>query len=171
MLDRLRNRNGSLLPASSIYRIFGQLLLAMKSLHEHDPIVVHRDLKLENILFGPDGNVRLCDFGSCVYGHTPLRNATERTSAEDVIEKTTTQMYRSPEMVDLYQRDFLTEKTDIWALGCIFYALIYLLHPFQDAGSLGILSGKINYPANYTVSEDAQIVLKRLLDVSNHDLS
>jgi AP2-associated kinase len=58
--------------------------------------------------------VRLCDFGSCVIGHVLLRNVSERSAAEEVIMKETTQMYRAPEMVDLYLRDVLTEKTDIW---------------------------------------------------------
>jgi serine/threonine protein kinase len=52
LLERLNSRNGNPLPAESVFRIFGQLLLAMKPLHENRPPVVHRDLKLENILFG-----------------------------------------------------------------------------------------------------------------------
>ena len=47
-------------------------------------------------------------------GPVPIRNAEERAAAEEIIGKETTQMYRSPEMIDLYMRDVLTEKTDIW---------------------------------------------------------
>jgi serine/threonine protein kinase len=166
LLNRLNDRKGIQLPPSSIYRIFGQILLAVKSLHASDPIVTHRDLKLENILFGGDGNVRLCDFGSCVFGHVTMRTPEERSAAEEVIERTTTQMYRSPEMVDLYLRSVLTEKTDIWALGCILYALCFLVHPFQDAGSLGILSAKIQIPSHSSVHPDVHVILLRMLDVS-----
>ncbi len=52
LLHRLNQRHGQPLPAESIYRIFGQILLGMKSLHEHRPPIIHRDIKLENILFG-----------------------------------------------------------------------------------------------------------------------
>lgn len=52
LLDRLNSRNGNYLPPASLYRIFGQLLTALKPMHEHNPPVTHRDLKLENILFG-----------------------------------------------------------------------------------------------------------------------
>lgn len=52
LLHRLNERHGQPLPAESIYRIFGQILLGMKSLHEHRPPIIHRDIKLENILFG-----------------------------------------------------------------------------------------------------------------------
>ena len=52
LLDRLNSRQGSPLPSAGIYRIFGQLLKALKPFHEHSPPITHRDLKLENILFG-----------------------------------------------------------------------------------------------------------------------
>lgn len=58
--------------------------------------------------------MRLCDFGSCVTGHIFVRNVEEKAAAEEIIGKETTPMYRSPEMIDLYMRDILTEKTDIW---------------------------------------------------------
>ena len=52
LLDKLKARDGQHLPGASVYRIFGQLLLALKPFHENNPPVTHRDLKLENILFG-----------------------------------------------------------------------------------------------------------------------
>lgn len=61
-----------------------------------------------------DNSIRLCDFGSCCIGYTYLRNQAERSAAEEVIQKETTPMYRAPEMIDLYLREELTEKTDIW---------------------------------------------------------
>jgi len=188
LLDRLNMRNGSPLPMESAFRIFGQLLLSLKPLHQNNPPIVHRDLKLENILFGgvstiifingmelvtsivlhsQDGKVRLCDFGSCVEGFIYLRNAEERQTAEEIIAKETTLIYRAPELVDLYLRDVLTEKSDIWALGCILYALCYLNHPFQNVGSLGILSAKLQFPAVSTVSPDTIILIQRMLDVSD----
>ena len=51
-------------------------------------------------------------------GNVPLRNVEERAAAEEIIGKETTQIYRSPEMIDLYMRDLLTEKSDIWVRLC-----------------------------------------------------
>jgi serine/threonine protein kinase len=132
LLERLLQRQGKYIHEHTIFKFFSQLLQAVSILHNNDPHVVHRDLKLENVLFASDGNLKLCDFGSCVIGTVSIKTSTERTEAESQINKETTPIYRSPEMVNLYMREELTEKTDIWALGCIFYAMCYLKLPFQE---------------------------------------
>eukprot|EP01039_Chlorochromonas_danica_P000800 gene800-868_t len=165
LLDRLNSRHGSFLPAEAIYRIFGQILLGIQAFHENHPPIIHRDIKLENVLFGPDGKVRLCDFGSCVESPIYLRNITEREQADEIIQRETTPMYRAPEMADLYMREILTEKSDIWALGCVFFALTFLKHPFQDVGSLAIIAGKYTIPKDSPLTEDGHVFLKRMLDI------
>lgn len=52
LLGRLLARNGSYLPQDTIFRMFGQLCLALKDMHLSRPPIVHRDIKLENVLFG-----------------------------------------------------------------------------------------------------------------------
>ena len=47
----------------------------------------------------------------------PLETPQQRANEEEVVERTTTQMYRAPEMVDLYMERELTEKVDIWVRG------------------------------------------------------
>mgnify|MGYP003384930286 CR=1 FL=1 len=119
LLDMLNKKAGSFLSMNTIADIFGQVLKAMEGLHAHTPPVTHRDLKLENLLLSRNGVIKLCDFGSCVSGTIPLTSQLERSRAEEVINKTTTQAYRAPEMVDLFMREELTEKTDIWVSCCV----------------------------------------------------
>ena len=77
-------------------------------------------------------------------------------------------MYRAPEMVDLYLRPVLTEKTDIWALGCMLFAICFLVHPFADGSSLGILNGKVHFPDHSSFNpETMHALILRLLDVRN----
>jgi hypothetical protein len=54
------------------------------------------------------------------------------------------------------------------ALGCILYTLCFLAHPFQDMGSLGILSARISMPANVPLAPEVTTMLMRMLDVSQH---
>ena len=76
-------------------------------------------------------------------------------------------MYRAPEMIDLYLRPMLTEKTDIWALGCVLYAMCFLTHPFADGSSLGILNGKVTFPADSPYDPSSvHALIMRMLDVS-----
>ena len=110
----------------------------------------------------------MCDFGSCLESPIPCRTAEERQRAEESIAKETTQMYRAPEMIDLYMRPQLTEKSDIWAMGCMLFALCYLTHPFPDGSGLGILNAKICYPDNAaakTVPPEVNTFILRMLDV------
>lgn len=50
----------------------------------------------------------------------PVETAEQRANEEEVVEKTTTQMYRAPEMVDLYLERELTEKVDVWVSRRVF---------------------------------------------------
>lgn len=87
---------------------FGQICNAVSYLHAQRPPIVHRDLKPVNFLV-KHGAYKLCDFGSAVFGHVDLRTPKARSEAEEVIQKTTTQMFRAPEMVDLYMAKKLTQ--------------------------------------------------------------
>ena len=65
LLTRIMDRNPRVdLEMEEIWRFFGQILLGVEVLHTAKPkFIVHRDLKLENILFANDETIRLCDFG------------------------------------------------------------------------------------------------------------
>ena len=52
-------------PPSTVAKIFAQITSAVAKMHRASPPIVHRDLKLENLLVEESGkNLRLCDFGS-----------------------------------------------------------------------------------------------------------
>lgn len=151
LFDLVRGRQtGGKFPfaRSEILDIAHDIASAVAVMHHQQPHpIAHRDLKLENVLLTythththtQKETYKLIDFGSAVAGPVPLTNAQERAHEEERIIKTTTQMYRAPEMVDLYMRRALDEKVDVWALGCVFFTVLHLVHPFDGAGNLGML--------------------------------
>lgn len=153
---------------SSLVIAFGQICNAVSYLHAQQPPIIHRDLKPVNFLL-KNGAYKVCDFGSAVIGHTDLRSPELRRLATDVVTKTTTQMFRAPEMVDLYMTKRLTESTDVWALGCCLYSLAYLSDCFEEGSNLAILSCKYKIPANNPYGEGLVELLDRMLTLNYKD--
>ena len=116
----------------------------MARLHHCQTPIIHRDLKVENILKADDGNYVLCDFGSAT-AKILDPNKQGVTTVEEEIKKYTTLSYRSPEMIELYSGKPLTSKLDIWALGCLLYKLTFFTLPFGES-TLAITSGKLTFP-------------------------
>jgi len=111
-----------------ICSIFKQVCLALQALHSQNPPIAHRDIKIENVLIGTDKKFKLCDFGSCTTKHATYESREEIAAEEENIQKTSTAMYRAPEMADLYRRQRISEKVDIWALGCFLYTLTFFFN-------------------------------------------
>jgi len=149
---------------SALIIAFGQICNAVSYLHAQRPPIVHRDLKPVNFLV-KNGAYKLCDFGSAVFGHVELKTQQARAEAEDVIQKTTTQMFRAPEMVDLYMAKRLTQTTDVWALGCCLYSLAFLQNCFEEGSNLAILSRNFKIPDDNPYGDGLAELLDRMLTV------
>ncbi|KAL7503694.1 hypothetical protein ACHAXN_001449 [Cyclotella atomus] len=148
----------------SLIIAFGQIANAVSYLHAQRPPVIHRDLKPVNFLISRN-SYKICDFGSAVLGHTDLRTPENRRKAEEIIGKTTTQMFRAPEMVDLYMAKRLTQATDVWALGCCLYSLAFLKDCFEEGSNLAILSNKYKIPEDNPYGEGIVDLIDRMLTV------
>ncbi|XP_067886565.1 cyclin-G-associated kinase isoform X2 [Heterodontus francisci] len=148
------------LPCNTVLKIFYQTCRGVQHMHKQKPPIIHRDLKVENLLVSHQGTIKLCDFGSATsIAHYPdyTWSAQKRAMVEEEITRNTTPMYRTPEIIDLYSNYPINEKQDIWALGCILYLLCFKQHPFEDGAKLGIVNGKYSIPSNdtkYTVFHD-----------------
>nr|XP_021533364.1 cyclin-G-associated kinase [Neomonachus schauinslandi] len=141
------------LSCDTVLKIFYQTCRAVQHMHRQKPPIIHRDLKVENLLLSNQGTIKLCDFGSATtILHYPdySWSAQRRALVEDEITRNTTPMYRTPEIVDLYSNFPIGEKQDIWALGCILYLLCFRQHPFEDGAKLRIVNGKFSIPPNDT---------------------
>uniref|UniRef100_A0A3Q4BRB1 Cyclin-G-associated kinase n=1 Tax=Mola mola TaxID=94237 RepID=A0A3Q4BRB1_MOLML len=148
------------LSCDTVLKILYQTCRAVQHMHKQKPPIIHRDLKIENLLISNQGTIKLCDFGSATtVAHYPdySWSAQKRSMVEDEITRNTTPAYRTPEMIDLYSNFPINEKQDIWALGCILYLLCFKQHPFEEGAKLQIVNGKYSIPQNdvkYTVYHD-----------------
>lgn len=82
--------------------------------------IIHRDLKLGNILLGQNMEIKLCDFGLAVQ----LESFDERR-----MTVCGTPNYIAPEV--LRHEMGHSFEVDVWALGIIMYALLVGKPPFE----------------------------------------
>jgi AP2-associated kinase len=143
MNRRLRER----LTEADILQIFVDVCEGVAAMHNLRPALLHRDLKVENILQSSDVLYKLCDFGSAspVAPRLPA-NTQEIRILEADLNRHTTLQYRAPEMVDPYLRRPIDEKSDVWALGVLLYKLCYYTTPFEEHGPLAILNVQYKIP-------------------------
>ena len=146
LLDFINNAEDNISEATAL-KIIRDIANGLMYMHSQNPPIAHRDVKIENVLkFG--NTFKLCDFGSASTDVMIPEKETKESKRDkfDVYERNTTFMYRPPEMVDEYGTFPVNEKADIWALGCILYAILFKQQPFQDAQKLTIIKGDYYIP-------------------------
>ncbi|KAI4205630.1 MAG: hypothetical protein LQ346_001414 [Caloplaca aetnensis] len=129
--EMVRNRRGISLP--EVRRFVVQLCGAIKYMHARN--VIHRDLKMGNLFLDKDLNVKIGDFGLAAVLVSPGEHEGSYTKA--MSRRTTlcgTPNYIAPEILDKGKRGH-DLKVDIWALGCIIFAMICCRPPFQANSS------------------------------------
>jgi serine/threonine-protein kinase len=106
--------------------LFCKVCDGVQEAHRH--LVVHRDLKPDNILVGEDGEPRLLDFGIAkILEQEPLEAGGKRQTSLSAM----TPAYASPEQV---RQQALTTSSDVYSLGVMLYQLIAGVRPYELAG-------------------------------------
>ena len=142
-----RRKKQAGLPEHIVKRYTYQLASAMRYLH-NDVQVVHRDLKLENVLLdmtAPNaerdgGDVLLCDFGMADFIVSDQRDGPDPHSsgsnqnigpADTSTSVAGSLQYAAPELFNAPSTVFST-AADVWAFGVITYSLLTATLPFND---------------------------------------
>lgn len=162
MNTRLQNR----LTEPEILKIFTDVSEGVADMHYLKPPLLHRDLKVENVLIAVSGSSRtfkLCDFGSTAPPRPAATTAAEGRLIEDDVQRHTTLQYRSPEMIDVYRKQPIDEKSDIWALGVLLYKLCYYTTPFEEVGQMAILNASFKYPGYPRFSDGLKSLIASML--------
>ena len=120
-------RRKGALPVAEACNIITQILAGVQHAHEHG--IIHRDLKSHNILLSKDGRAKVTDFGIAV-GMSDV-TLTYNTSSRIMGSV----HYISPEQV---QGQAVTEKSDIYSVGVIFYEMLTGRLPFLGETPISI---------------------------------
>ncbi|XP_041089448.1 AP2-associated protein kinase 1 isoform X3 [Polyodon spathula] len=147
---------------TEVLQIFCDTCEAVARLHQCKTPIIHRDLKVENILLHDRGHYVLCDFGSATNKYQNPQSEGV-TVVEDEIKKYTTLSYRAPEMVNLYSGHIITTKADIWAMGCLLYKLCFFTLPFGES-QVAICDGSFTIPDNSRYSPDMHCLIRYMLE-------
>ncbi|KAI9048974.1 hypothetical protein LZ554_006823 [Drepanopeziza brunnea f. sp. 'monogermtubi'] len=126
--------------------IFVQVARAIHHLHTK-ALVVHRDIKDENVVLDGEGNIKLIDFGSAAY----IKNG-----PFDVFVGTID--YAAPEV--LAGKPYRGKEQDAWALGILLYTIVYKENPFYSIDE--IMDRDLRVP--YVMSEDSIDLIRAMLD-------
>jgi 5'-AMP-activated protein kinase, catalytic alpha subunit len=132
--------------------LLAQLLDALQ--HCHARGIVHRDVKLENLLLDARGNLRLADFGLCGFFLPGSRLRCHCGSPS----------YAAPEIVS--RQDYVAPPVDVWSAGIVLFAMLAGHLPFYSSNkralSARIIAAQWNPPRD--ISSQALDLLTRMLD-------
>ncbi|KDR85677.1 hypothetical protein GALMADRAFT_234684 [Galerina marginata CBS 339.88] len=163
IIDMMNRRLRERLTEAEILQIFVDVCEGVAYMHNSRPPLLHRDLKVENILQSSSTSFKLCDFGSATTVSNPPTNMQEIRALEADLNRHTTLQYRAPEMVDVYSKRPVNEKSDVWALGVLLYKLCYYTTPFEEHGPLAILNVQYRIPPYPVYSQDMNMLIASML--------
>lgn len=147
---------------------FGQLCDAINYLHRLD--IVHRDLKLENLLLTKDMQLKITDFGFAKWCNNNSGLCSARSLSETYCG---TAIYTAPEVIQ--HKPYNVKKADIWSLGVILFILLNGSMPFDDSSVSRLKMDHlqrvfhINKAVWYDLSEPCKQLLFDILEYDVHE--
>ena len=123
-------RKHGALDCKKVAQIGSQIAQALSVAHRHD--IIHRDIKPQNIMVQPDGNIKVMDFGIARAKNSHL------TQDNSVLG---TAHYVSPEQT---QGKELGPTTDIYSLGIVMYEAATGQVPFQGDDAISVALKQVN---------------------------
>ena len=74
---------------------------------------------------------QIMDFGSVAVARVSIRNRRDALMLQEAAAEFSTMPYRAPELFDVPSTADVDERTDVWSLGCLLFAMMYGYSPFE----------------------------------------
>ncbi|PRP72782.1 hypothetical protein PROFUN_07682 [Planoprotostelium fungivorum] len=172
-----RQRGG--LPEDLIWKYFIDICEGLNYLHQCG--IVHRDLKPQNILLHQtikngiaSTHLLISDFGTC---QRDQEKPYKRTGATGTVEYVAPELLRTNEAGDYVE--FCDEKSDVWSLGVVLYAMAFKELPFLQANLENcdreelaeeiLRFRKLKFPGNHNRSEAILNMTEALMSILPRD--
>jgi len=153
-LMELVNRRKRLSEPETQYYML-EILRGVRYLHKTN--VIHRDLKLGNILLDADMHCKIADFGLATKLLTPEQRKTTICGTPN---------YIAPEVLD-GKKGGHSFEADIWSMGVIMYTLLLGIPPFQtgrvNSTYKKIKASSYEYPLHITITTYAKRLIDKML--------
>ncbi|KAJ3125904.1 hypothetical protein HK100_010541, partial [Physocladia obscura] len=147
----IQRRTGGCLTEAEARGVTEEIVKGVLYLHAHG--IIHRDLKLSNVLITRDYHVKISDFGLAVKLNNP--DGEQKTMCG-------TPNYISPEIVS---RQPYGLSSDLWSLGCMLVTMLTGKPPFDSQAVKSTLDkvSRVEYYLPDSISDDAKDLISRLL--------
>lgn len=146
-------KNNGRLSEAEMARVLGQILNGLHYLHNNK--ILHRDIKLDNILLTTQGQIKICDFGVS----TRVLNKTL------IHEHIGTPAYLAPEIIE--GGGYTGFQVDVWSLGVMAFICVLGVIPFRGEAipdlNKNILHSEPYFPENHGLSPTMHGVLSGML--------
>ena len=124
--------------------LFRQIIEGIKHIHEHN--IIHRDIKLENILIDINNNIKICDFGI---------GKILSSENELLYDQCGTPMYMAPEIfLSSKKKGYEGPPVDIWSSGIALYIMLSGTLPFDINKNIYIKKEKNNLTDSNSLNSD-----------------
>ena len=153
------------IPTDDALPLFVQIAEGLEA--AHDKGIIHRDLKPANIKIGPDGKIKILDFG-LAKGFPSGKGVAAETSQSPTLTKGTalgaimgTASYMSPEQA---RGKAVDPRADVWAFGCCLYEALTGAKAFDGESVTDVLAAVVkNEPEWRALPSQLRNVVARCL--------